>query len=192
VTESELWAAFGQAVLDELAAGHSVEIDGLGTFRPDTARGFRFIPHTQPKIFIAYVTEDAAAAARLYHDLARAGFRPWMDTRKLLPGQNWARAIDLAIETADFFVACFSFRSVDKRGGFQSEIRYALDCARRVPLDQIFLLPVRFDACRVPRSIEREWQHIDLYPKWERGIECLATAIRQEMTRRQKLLAPSS
>jgi len=38
-------------------------------------------------------------------------------------------------------------------GGFQAEIRYALDCARRIPLDEIFVVPVRLDACRVPRSI---------------------------------------
>jgi hypothetical protein len=180
VTERQLWTAFGQAVAEELAAGHSVEIDGLGTFRPDAMRGFRFTPHTQPKIFIAYVTEDASAAVRLYDDLARAGFRPWMDIRKLLPGQNWARAIDLAIETADFFVACFSRRSVDKRGGFQSEIRYALDCARRIPLDRSFLLPVRFDACRMPPSIQREWQYIDLFPEWDSGIDRLTAAIRRE------------
>ena len=192
MTERGLWMAFGQSVLDELAAGHRVEIDGLGTFRPDAARGFRFTPDTQPRIFIAYVTEDAGAAARLYDDLARAGFHPWMDTRKLLAGQNWARAIDLAIETADFFVACFSRHSVDKRGGFQAEIRYALDCARRIPLDQIFVLPVRFDNCRIPRSIEREWQYIDLFPDWEAGIARLARAIRQEMAGQKKLLAPDS
>jgi hypothetical protein len=173
-------------VLEGLACGQTVEIDGLGTFYPDAAHGFRFSAQTQPKVFLAYVTEDSAMAERLYDSLARAGFSPWMDARKLLPGQNWPRAIELAIESADFFIACFSTHSVNKRGGFQAEIRYALDCARRLPLDNIFLMPVRFDECRVPRPIQREWQYIDLFPEWRRGFDRLAATIRQECARRRK------
>jgi hypothetical protein len=88
-------------------------------------------------------------------------------------------------------VACLSRHPVDKRGGFQPEIRYALDCARPVPLAQIFLLPVRFGACRVPHSIERKWQYIDLFPDREGGVEHLAEAVRNEMGRRQRLLEPA-
>ena len=179
-----------EVVLEGLAAGQRVEIDGLGVFSLDPAQGFRFQPHPPPKIFVAYVTEDAAAADRLYQALAGAGFSPWMDARKLLPGQNWPRSIELAIESSDFFVACFSTRSVNKRGGFQAEIRYALDCARRLPLDDIFLVPLRLDACRVPRSIQRECQYIDLFPDWTRGLHRLAYAIRQEMRRRAAAPGP--
>lgn len=174
-------------VVKGLAAGKAVEIDGLGVFHPDTQRWFRFEPYTQPQVFIAYALEDREFATRLYNQLESSGFRPWMDTRKLLPGQNWPRAIELAIESADLVVACFSSRSVNKRGGFQAEIRYALDCARRLPLDDIFLVPVRFDACRVPRSIQREWQYIDLFPDWDPGLDRLASTIRQEMSRRKQL-----
>jgi TIR domain len=160
-------------VIEGLAAGKSVEIDGLGVFHPNAADGFRFEPRRQAQVFIAYVTEDAAAAGRLYDALEKGGFSPWMDVRKLQPGQNWPRAIDNAIETSDFFVACFSRNSVDKKGCFQAEVRYGLDCARRMPLDEIFLAPIRFDDCRVPRAIERELQYIDLFPDWQRGIRRL-------------------
>jgi len=188
VAEREPLEQLAGVVIQCLAAGQSIEIDGLGTFYPDAARGFRFQAHPQPKVFIAYVTEDAAAAERLYNGLAAAGFSPWMDTRKLLPGQNWPRAFELAIESSDFFVACFSPNSVRKRGGFQAEIRYALDCARRIPLDEIFLVPVRLDVCRVPRSIQREWQYVDLSPDWPRGFQQLVSMIRQEVRRRNAAL----
>ena len=174
-----------QAVIVGLAAGQPVEIDGLGIFYPDAVRGFRFEPHAPPQVFVAYVREDMEAASRLYDELAAAGFGPWMDARKLAPGQNWPRAIESAIEASDFFVACFSTRSVNKRGGFQAEIRYALDCARRVPLDEIFLVPVRLDDCRVPRSIQREWQYIDLFPDWPRGVRKMAGMMRRELQRRK-------
>ena len=171
-------------VTRSLAEGKVVEIDGLGVFYPDAHRGFRFEPRSQPRVFLAHVKEDEAAAARLYADLEAAGFNPWMDVRKLLPGQNWPRAIESAIDNSDFFVACFSANSVSKRGGFQAEIRYALDCARLVPLDQIFIVPVRLDDCVVPRSIRAEFQWVDLFPDWQRGEERLKSMMRREMRRR--------
>lgn len=170
-------AAIVRQCLDE---GKSVQIDGLGTFVPEAGGHFRFRPHAAFSIFLAYVQEDAPLVERLYDELSAAGFAPWMDRRKLLPGQNWPRSIEEAIETADVFVGCFSSRSVHKRGGFQAEVRYALDCARRVPLDTIFLIPVRLDNCRVPASIRKEWQCLDLFPDWGRGVRRLLAVLRRE------------
>ena len=164
-----------------LAEGTSVEIDGLGTFLPDARCGFRFVPRNRPKVFVAYVQEDAHAAERLFEALEGHGFDPWMDRRKLLPGQNWPRAIENAIDTSDFVVACFSRNSVRKKGGFQAEIRYALDCMQRVPLDEVFLIPVRLDASPVPARIQREFQYIDLFPDWERGVRHLVSGMRRQL-----------
>jgi TIR domain len=168
-----------------LAQGVSVEIDGLGTFLPDSRRGFRFLPCSRPTVFIAYVQEDAAAAERLFESLEARGFSPWLDRRKLLPGQNWPRSIEEAIETSDFFLACFSHRAAKKKGGFQAEIRYALDCAQRLPLEEIFLIPARLEACRVPPRIQREIQYIDLFPDWERGFRRILAAMRRQLSRRE-------
>jgi hypothetical protein len=178
-------------VLRGVADGKTVEIDGLGTFYPDARRGFRFVPRALPQVFIAYGKEDEALARRLCEDLNLAGFNPWMDVRKLLAGQNWPRAIEAAIETSDFFVACFSGNSVRKKGGFQSEIRYALDCARQVPLDEIYIVPVRLDDCAVPRTIQHELQYIDLFPDWDGGMERLLTMLRREVERRRPAQAPA-
>ena len=173
-----------QIVIRGLLAGKTVEIDGLGIFHPDEAQFFRFEPRRLPRVFLAYVEEDRAAAERLYDTLEAAGFAAWMDKRKLLPGQNWPRAIEAAIETSDFFVGCFSPNSVGKKGGFQAEIRYALDCARQLPLDEIFVIPVRFGSCRLPRAIEREYQYVDLLPDWGRGTRRLVSMMRKELERR--------
>ncbi len=166
-----------------LNEGTSVEIDGLGTFVPDPGGGFHFRARNRPKVFIAYVQEDAVSAERLFESLEACGFDPWLDRRKLLPGQNWPRSIDEAIATSDFFLACFSQWSVKKKGGFQAEIRYALDCTQRIPLDQVFLIPVRLDACPVPQRIQRETQYIDLFPDWERGFRRIVVAMRRQLSR---------
>jgi TIR domain-containing protein len=172
-------------VMRGLSAGEAVEIEGLGAFHPDPHRFFRFEP-AQPKVFIAYVQEDRAQAELLATELEAVGFAPWIDLRQLLPGQNWPRAIEIAIETSSFFLACFSAHSVVKKGGFQAEIRYALDCARQVPLDEIFIVPLRLNGCPVPRSIQREFQYVDLFPNWPSGMRRLVGMMRRELERRAR------
>jgi hypothetical protein len=167
-----------------LEEGKTVVIDGLGAFRPQGKRGYRFVARSAPSVFLAYVQEDTRHVERLYDALEARGFDPWFDRRNLLPGQNWPRSIEDAIEATDFVVACFSKHSVSKKGGFQAEIRYALDCARRIPLDDVFLIPVRLDACSVPSSIRREIQYIDLFPDWERGLRRIVAILTRQHRKR--------
>jgi hypothetical protein len=172
-----------------LEHGTAVEIDGLGTFLPGRGKGFRFVAQTKPRVFIAYVEEDMAAAKKLYAAFQQCGFRPWLDRKKLLPGQNWPRAIETAIQTSNFFVACFSKRSICKRGSFHSELRFALNCAAQVPLDEIFFIPLRLDRCEVPRNISRRIQYLDLFPNWRQGVATVVAVMKkQEENRKRKNL----
>jgi hypothetical protein len=166
-----------------LEQGGSVEIDGLGEFRPDRQGGFQFLARTNPKIFLAYVAEDVEAAERLYNDLTERGLDACMDIKRLLPGQNWPRSIEQAISVADFFVACFSKRATGKRGSFQSELRYALDCAKHLPLEEVFFIPVRLEECRIPVRISRELQYVDLFPNWGKGVRRILATIRKQARR---------
>jgi hypothetical protein len=166
-------------VRQSLDRGLEVEIEGLGTFRTVAGGEYVLTPETQPQVFVAYVAEDLKLARRLCEALSKAGCSPWLDKDKLMPGQNWPRALDNAIEISDAFIACFSSRSIDKRSQFQSELRFALECARRVPLEAPFLVPVRFEACLVPRSISDQVQYVDLFPNWERGVTRVVRAIRR-------------
>jgi hypothetical protein len=157
-------------ICSSLQRSPAIEIDGLGIFARDSGGRITFRHGNLPRVFIAYAAEDRAFAERLFNGLESFGCAPWMDVHKLLPGQDWPRRIQEAIESSDFFIACFSSRSVHKRGGFQAEVRQALECARKVPLDDVFLIPVRLDECRVPARIQRETQYVDLYPDWEAGL----------------------
>ncbi len=167
-----------------LANGDPVHIDDLGIFMPGPNNGFRFIPNQMQRVFIAYVQEDSVLARKLYRDLTNRGFSPWLDRKKLLPGQNWPRAIESAIETSDFFIACFSRYSVSKRGVFQSELRYALECAARLPLDEIFVIPVRLDQCTIPQGVMSHIQYVDLFPDWEAGVSTITAAMQRQMVER--------
>ncbi len=186
----------GEAVLEAigryLREGVPVEIEGFGRFELDPEGQVVFEVDGAIKVFIAYAYEDEDAAKRLSSSLKAAGFEPWLDQEQLLPGQNWPRAIDRAIEVTDFFVACLSKRSTLKRGHFQSELRYALDLASRVPLDDIFLVPARLDDCAVPRTICQSTQYSDLFPDWDRGIERITRTMRRQWSRRQRQLRLAS
>jgi TIR domain len=171
---------FAHLVLEALKHGARVELDGLGVFQRDGENNYSFERKSTPKVFIAYAHEDAVAAERLFDGFTASGFDPWMDRRKLLPGQNWPRAIQYALETSDFVVTCFSSNSVAKKGGFQAEIRYALDCGSRLPLDDVYLIPVRLDECRVPARIQREVQWVDLFPTWKRGFQRMLKIMREK------------
>jgi len=161
-----------------LNEGRRVEIDGLGTFRA-TGGEFQFVPNTRRRVFLAYAAEDAAKVEHLYDALAIRGFEPWMDRRKLLPGQNWPRAIERAIRNSDYFVPCFSQLSGGKRGRFHAELRYALDCALDQPLDGVFIVPVRLEECSVPRQIQERIQYVDLFPDFDAGLDRMAESMRR-------------
>jgi hypothetical protein len=175
---------------EALEQGGSIEIDGLGTLSPGGRHGVRFVAQNQPRVFIAYVQEDLSLAKKLYQAFEESGFRPWLDKKKLMPGQNWPRAIETAIHTSDFFVACFSRRAISKRGSFHSELRYALFCAAKVPLDEIFLIPLRLDDCQVPNRVSKQIQYLDLFPDWTAGVSRLIAVIKaQDESRKRKRLA---
>jgi hypothetical protein len=168
-----------------LRDGDSVELEGLGVFVAKSGQPPVFVPDTSPRVFIAYAVEDLPLALRIYTELLAAGTAPWLDRVKLLPGQAWARCIDRAIETSDFFIACFSTTSVAKKGQFPYEVRHALRCADRMPLDDVFVLPVRLDKCGIPRSISAQMQYVDLFPDWEKGLSEVISAIHHEMHARR-------
>ncbi|SRR5437762_10797014 len=67
------------------------------SFRPHGKRGYRFVAHRSPKVFVAYVQEDAAAVDRLCDQLEESGFDAWVDRRKLMPGQNWPRGFQCIV-----------------------------------------------------------------------------------------------
>ena len=102
-----------------------------------------------------------------------------MDRKKAAARPELAAVISRAIEVSDFFVACLSREAIQKKGQFQAELRYALDCASCMPLDDIYLIPVRLEECPVPICISRELQYVDLFPDWEAGVQRLFTAVKR-------------
>src|SRR4051812_12196736 len=102
-----------------------------------------------PEVFISYAREDQAHAEQLYRELRGEGFDAWIDVQDLIAGSSWFDEISKAIRSAQYFVLLLSEKSMTKRGFVQQEIREALDIARKMPEGQIFLIPVRLEACEI-------------------------------------------
>lgn len=102
--------------------------------------------------FISYVREDKDEVDRLQRALEAAGIPVWRDIRELLPGQDWQQAIRRAIsEDALAFIACFSQASVAKPRSYQNdEILLAISQFRQFTPGKLWLIPVRFDRCKIP------------------------------------------
>ena len=129
---------------------------------------------TTMQIFLSYAREDKEKVENLYQKLSEAGFTPWMDKEDILPGELWQSCIQKAIKHSDFFLACLSANSVNRRGTLQREIKDALDTWQEMLEDDIYLIPVRLEDCEVPESL-RKFQWVNLFEEdgWSRLVKAI-------------------
>ncbi|MEM8722154.1 MAG: SUMF1/EgtB/PvdO family nonheme iron enzyme [Cyanobacteria bacterium P01_G01_bin.39] len=109
------------------------------------------------QIFLAHAHEDQEAVLKLYDRLKKAGYKPWLDKKDLIPGQNWRSVIPQVIADSQLFIACLSQRSIAKRGYVQQEFRIALNQMASFPPDYIYLIPIRLDECEIPNLRQEEY-----------------------------------
>ena len=114
------------------------------------------------KIFLCHSSGDKAEVKNIYNLLVERGANPWLDSEKLLPGQDWNLEINKALDSSDVILLCLTKKSVDKEGYVQKEIRLALDRALEMPEGRIFLIPARLEECELPYKI-KTYQWVDLF-----------------------------
>lgn len=114
------------------------------------------------KVFLCHSKDDKEHVRKLYLRLLALGCEPWLDDESLLPGQDWDSEIRRAIRTSHVFIACLSRGAVTKRGYVQKEIRFALDAAEEVPQGEIFIIPIKLEACDAPEALAK-WHWLEAY-----------------------------
>jgi len=127
------------------------------------------------KIFLSYAREDKDRVLELYRKLHEDGYDAWLDSEKILAGQDWDLEINKAIKTSDAIILCFTDISVRKEGYIQREMKKAIDIAQEKLRDTIFIIPTRLDECAVPEEVSR-WQYVDLFS--ETGYEKLLSSLK--------------
>ncbi|MEJ7746424.1 MAG: TIR domain-containing protein [Luteimonas sp.] len=134
------------------------------------------------RAFLSYAREDRERVEGYFDALSHGGYDPWMDCRKILPGQNWEAEIDHALTSANVVLAFLSKSSVSKRGFVQREVNFALDRLKyKLPTD-IYLIPLLLEQCDVPTHLASRLQYIDLSVNgaWEQVIASLNLAAEQQ------------
>lgn len=112
--------------------------------------------------FISYAKEDLDQALIYYDKLELEGVSPWLDVKKLLPGQNWEVEIDRALNSANLVVLLLSPKSVSKRGFVQREANEAIARLKyKLPTD-IYIIPLLLEPCEVPEFISSKLQYLAL------------------------------
>ena len=86
--------------------------------------------------------------------LPRAGLKPWMDAIDRPPGALWEQALSVAIRRCDLLIIFLSERSVDKHGLLRKELIQALRDWDEKEADDVYVVLVRLEACKIPNPLE--------------------------------------
>jgi hypothetical protein len=134
-------------------------------------------------IFISYARENKDVAERIYMDLRRNNFDVWIDSKSLLPGQNWKLEIQNKIKTAAFFILLISKHSINKRGFVQKEIKEAIEILEEFPTNETFIIPVRIDETNPIDNQLQNLNWVNLFPSYEQGFGLIFRAICKKVSR---------
>ena len=97
-----------------------------------------------------------------YDQLLQEGISPWLDIKKLLPGQNWEAEIEKAFSDSNVIILLLSQKSVSKRGFVQREANDAVERLRYKQPTDIYVIPLLLEPCEVPNQIANRLQYIEL------------------------------
>jgi len=125
------------------------------------------------QVFISYASEDKNIANKIYNDLVSFGINTWMDTKKLVAGQNWKLQINNAIKKSSFFLLLLSSNSISKRGYVQKEQKIALELLDELPQNNNFIIPIRIDNSNPSNDRLQELHWIDLFISYKKGFNQL-------------------
>lgn len=136
--EREWWArsAAGGAMLRLLGhrAARAVSIQGVGP------------------AFLSYARSDTGFGEFLENELKRPGYSVWRDTTELLPGDDWQRVINEAMDASTHFIILLSPRSIE-RPEVNRELRAAFRARKPI-------IPILLEVCEIPAQL-RSVNHID-------------------------------
>lgn len=116
---------------------------------------------TKQNIFLIYAHSDKEAVFKLYRRIVKEGIDAWLDSENLQPGQDWQHEIRKAILKSDLVIVCLSQKFNEQQGYRHEELKIALEKSKLLG-DEIFIIPVRFEACDMPECLQH-LHRVDLF-----------------------------
>jgi HEAT repeat protein len=152
-----------------------------------------------PHVFVSYVRNNKRKAQRLCNDLAKYGVEVWLDRNNISPGVDWHQAIQRAIQSGGFFIACFS-RQYEQRSKrrektyMNEELILAIEELRQRSTDQSWFIPVKLNECEIPDfsigagKTLRDLQYVEFYKDWDNGIRQVLSVVDPNSAKLNKLI----
>lgn len=113
-------------------------------------------------VFLIHAHADKEAVYKLFQRMQRKGINAWLDSERLMPGQDWQNEIRNALLKCDTVVVCLS-RAFDQKQGYRhEELKLALEKADLLPNNEVFIIPARLEECELPESL-RHLHRVDLF-----------------------------
>ena len=131
------------------------------------------------KVFLCHSHTDQDVIHALYVRLKKDSVEVWLDSEKLIPGQDWEHEIRKAIIRSQVVIVCLSRHFNKQRGYRHEELKIALEKADALPADEIFIIPARLENCDTPDSL-RHLHRVDLFEA--DGYKKLMQALRKRIT----------
>jgi hypothetical protein len=136
------------------------------------------------RVFVSYVREDLATVDRLVAALRDAGHDVWIDRGSLLPGMRWQQEIRKAIESGDYFLACFSPHYWKPQSYMNEELALAVARLRLMPRTRSWFIPIVLEPCELPdvpigpgETIADSIQYADFTADWDAAVRQLVAAL---------------
>ena len=124
-------------------------------------------------VFLCHSPADKAVIRELYERLLKHSWiDPWLDEKKLLPGQDKNSEIKKAVQTANIVIVGLSKTSIAEEGNVQREYKYALDATLEKPGGTIFIIPLILEDLNgvdVPKDL-KPLHCEDYFPKKRRTM----------------------
>jgi hypothetical protein len=122
---------------------------------------------TKAKVFLCCINEDRDDVYRLlYKPLESESYKPLMIHLDTLPGENLRSAIDRMIEDAEFFLPCFSVRTLKKKSDrFYYALMRAKEKQQEYPEHCIYTIPTLIGNCKLTDVQLRQIRPLELSRK---------------------------
>lgn len=129
--------------------------------------------HKRSKIFISYSSKDRLPVERLAEKLKAEGLDVWTD-REILPGEDWQRAIETALDEASVFLFILSRNALESPW---QQLEFGMALRSAVGQSKKTVIPVLLggtDRAALPLFL-RNHQTIEIDPgEEERAVELIA------------------
>ena len=112
-----------------------------------------------PTIFISYSREhDRKEALALCRALTQSGHDAWIDEERVQPGQVWYDEVETALCDAKVVLVLLSNEMIASKSYAHDEWHMALEMQKDGDGEELFIIPVKLDDCKVPFLLRRfQW-----------------------------------